>query len=112
MFARLIEKESGYKAHALRKNRNGTFDRGIAQFNSRYMADFYWFDNDGKEFDPMKPHEALPVAARYLRRLYDATGDWWMAAAAYECGLTAVREGRVPERTARAADFVTGRDER
>ncbi len=109
LFARLIEKESAYREQAVRKNRNGTFDYGMAQLNSRYLPDFQWFDNDGKPFDPMKPEEALPVAARYLRRLYDATGDWWMAVAAYECGLTKVREGRVPDSTARTSDFVTGR---
>jgi soluble lytic murein transglycosylase-like protein len=108
LFARLIERESGWDPLALNHNRNGTKDLGIAQFNDRYLPDFTWFDNDGKTFNPWKPTEALPVAARYLRRLYDATHNWRDAVLAYNAGLSRVREGNVPSSSVRHADFVMG----
>ena len=106
ILARVIEKESKWKPNAVGKNRNGTKDLGIAQFNSAYLTDFYWFDNGGQEFDPFVPEEAIPVAAKYLKRLHKATGDWWMAVAAYECGLTKVRQNRIPEQTIRNTNRV------
>jgi hypothetical protein len=108
LFARLIEKESSWRPRVTKKNNNGTTDLGIAQFNSKYLTDYYWFDNYGKKFDPMKPEEALPVSARYLKRLYNATGDWWLAVAAYECGLTRVLENRIPIQTVINTDKVLG----
>lgn len=106
VLARLLEKESSWKHDAVNKNTNGTYDLGIAQFNNAYLTDYYWFDNYGLWFDPFNPDEAIPVAARYLRRLYRVTNDWWMAVAAYECGLTRVKQDRIPEQTIRNTNRV------
>ena len=108
LFARLIDRESKWNAKALRKNRNGTKDIGIAQFNSAYLSDFVWFDNDGKPFDPWVPAEALPVAARYVRRLYRATKDWKETVMAYNAGLGAVRRGQSPSSTLLHAEIIMG----
>lgn len=37
--------------------------------------------------DPFNPSEAIPYAAKYLRELYDKTGSWKMALAAYNWGI-------------------------
>ena len=107
-FARLLEMESNFVANARNKNRNGTIDKGIPQFNSAFMSDFVWFDNEGRPFDPDDPSEAIPVAARYLRRLYRATGSWWLAFASYNCGLSKVQRGNIPLSTKERTDFIFG----
>jgi len=97
LFSRLIEKESSWNPKAYRKNKNGSKDIGIAQFNNKYIADYIWFDNDGKKFDPWNAFESIPVMARYLKRLYDATSDWSLAVLAYNAGLSRVLENKVPK---------------
>jgi soluble lytic murein transglycosylase-like protein len=37
--------------------------------------------------DPLDPAQAIPAAGAYLRRLYDATGTWSKALAAYNWGI-------------------------
>jgi soluble lytic murein transglycosylase-like protein len=97
LLARLIEYESSWNSKTNRKNMNGSRDLGIAQFNDRYLTDYYWFDNGGKKFDPMNPYEAIPVMARYLKRLYRATGEWRLAVLAYNVGLSRVRRWEIPK---------------
>lgn len=99
ILGRLLERESSWRSGAVGVNRDGTRDLGIAQLGERWLSDFAWFDNGGEPFDPFSPAEAIPVAARYLARLHRATGDWRAAVAAYNCGLSRVRAGRIPERT-------------
>ncbi len=110
IFARLIARESGYDPSAVNINRRGrrvvSCDLGIAQLNDQYLPDFEWFDNGGRPFNPMNPDEALPVAARYLARMYRATGSWRLAVAAYNCGLSRLQAGGMPERTVEHVEAV------
>lgn len=99
IFARLVSAESGYQIDLVGVNVDGTRDLGIAQLNSRYLGAFADYFNGGRVFDPFDPAQALPIAARYLADLYHATGDWSRALAAYNCGLSRVLKGQIPERT-------------
>lgn len=99
ILGRILAAESGWSATALGINEDGSRDLGIAQLGERWLADFAWFDNAGQAFDPFLPAEAIPVAARYLARLYRAVGSWPAAVAAYNCGLSRVRGGDIPGRT-------------
>jgi hypothetical protein len=98
LFARLIERESGWKPTLVCND-----DRGIAQFNSNYHD---WFTFKFGDFDPMVPAEALPAAGAYLSWLYGHTGNWTDAVAAWNCGLTRWRSGEWPEITERHVDAV------
>jgi hypothetical protein len=92
--------ESGFHPNALSPPRSdGTQDRGMFQFNDRYLqwyADHY---NDGIAFDPMVPAEAITVAARHIRWLYDRYGHWPDVVMAYNAGLHAVDTGKIPDQT-------------
>jgi soluble lytic murein transglycosylase-like protein len=101
LLARLLEAESGFRPRVVNTNSDGSRDLGIAQLGERWMADFVWFDNGGRGFDPMRPEEAIPVAARYLSRLRRALGSWELAVAAYNAGPGRVERGEIPERTRR-----------
>lgn len=109
-FIRLIRIESNFNKDAKHINyRNGNYhsiDMGIMQFNSMYYNDFMYFDNDGEMFDPYNPYEAIPVACRYLKRLYKVTNDWKLAFAAYNCGLSRVLENSIPKRTKEYIKYI------
>jgi len=102
-FIRLINKESRFDPNALNKNYNKyggivSYDLGIAQLNSKYIEEFefrYKFDH----IDPYDPIISLQVAAVHLRTLYRQTKDWHLAIMAYNCGLSAVQNDRIPEST-------------
>lgn len=102
----VLHEESKYNPLAQNTNTNGSVDHGIAQLNGEFLADFQHFDNDGRPFDPYSPEEAIPVAARYLARLYRATGSWFDAVCAYNAGIGRVRRGTVPRRTWQYAERV------
>jgi soluble lytic murein transglycosylase-like protein len=76
----------------------GRRDLGMFQFNSDYLrwyADAY---NGGRDFDPMVPAEAAPVAARHLRFLYDYYGGHWPTVClAYNAGMAAVDKDEIPD---------------
>jgi len=74
LFVRLIERESRFQPDVV----GVTGDIGIAQLNPR-------FHPRGVAQDPA---QALPYAAKYLRRLYDRFGTWEEAVAAYNWGPT------------------------
>jgi len=99
ILARVISAESAWDPGAIRKNDDGSRDLGIAQLSERWLPDFAWFDNAGAHVDPFDPNQAIPVAARYLARLYRASGDWRSAVAAYNCGLSRVLARAIPERS-------------
>jgi len=85
--SRLIQFESGWNPKATHKNPNGTIDRGIGMLNSVGMADLARWHNNGVPFDPFDWEINLKVSVKHLRFLYNETGSWWSAIAAYNCGL-------------------------
>jgi len=106
VLGRLIEWESGWDSACVRANPNGTTDFGLMQLNSRYLADYRWRYNGDRAFDPLDPGDNLAVGMRYLRHLYDVTGNWYDAVCAYNAGLSRVRSGEVPEKTIMYANWV------
>ncbi len=79
LLARLLYQESRYRTDIITgatRSRAGAV--GIAQFMPATAAEL--------GIDPLDPRQAIPAAARYLRRLYDRFGDWKMALAAYNWG--------------------------
>jgi soluble lytic murein transglycosylase-like protein len=91
--------ESGFDPLALSPpSTHGRQDLGMFQFNSDYLrwyADTY---NMGNDFDPMVPDEAVLIAARHLRFLYDYYGGHWPTVClAYNAGMGAVDNDKIPD---------------
>jgi hypothetical protein len=83
-------------------------DEGIGQLNSLYHNEQVELDNNGKEFNPMNPYEAIPVIAHRLYRIYSITANWIITIAEYNCGLTRALKGNFPEVTKRHLAYVFG----
>jgi hypothetical protein len=84
-FVALIHAESSFDPNAIRVNKDGSRDEGIAQFNSATRP-----TNVGL-VDPFNPTNALPAAARYWMQLRAQVGpDPRLIAAAYNAGAGAV----------------------
>lgn len=95
MLERLLWQESRYRDDIIDgrvKSRVGA--AGIAQFMPATAAEF--------GIDPLDPAQAIPAAARYLRRLYGRFGTWTEALAAYNWG-----QGNVARRGLSAAPKET-----
>lgn len=79
MLERLLWQESRYRQDIITgRVRSPAGAMGIAQFMPATAAEF--------GIDPLKPEQAIPAAARYLRRLYNRFGNWTEALAAYNWG--------------------------
>ena len=79
MLERLLWQESRYRHDIITgKVRSSAGAMGIAQFMPLTAAEF--------GIDPLKPEQAIPAAARYLRRLFNRFGNWTEALAAYNWG--------------------------
>lgn len=79
LLARLLYQESRYRTDIITgvtKSSAGAI--GIAQFLPSTAAEM--------GVNPYDPNQAIPGAARYLRRLYDRFGEWRLAIAAYNWG--------------------------
>jgi soluble lytic murein transglycosylase-like protein len=80
MLARLLWQESRYRADIINGSTQSSVGAlGIAQFMPATAADL--------GIDPLNPAQAIPAAARYLRNLYNSTGTWAKALAAYNWGV-------------------------
>ncbi|PZX19897.1 transglycosylase-like protein with SLT domain [Palleronia aestuarii] len=85
LFLRLVQRESGWNARA--KSHKGAL--GLAQLMPETARRL--------KVNPLVPEENLDGGARYLRRQYEAFGDWRLALAAYNAGPGAVQKhGGVP----------------
>lgn len=74
VLARLLQTESGFNPKAT----NPSGAKGIAQIIPKWHP----------SVDPFNPKEAIPYAAKYLRKMYDRFGSWDKALAAYNYGPT------------------------
>lgn len=72
---------------------------GIAQFMPATAAD--------EGIDPLDPTQAIPAAARYLARLYRATGTWAQALAAYNWGIGNVQRKGLSAAPAETVNYYT-----
>jgi len=99
--------ESGLRPDAKSKPRkDGNQDLGIAQHNSRHVAEFARLFNGGVAYDPMNPHEAILITGRILAdHFYTANhganpraASWTFPIAFYNQGLGSVfRQGIMPQ---------------
>jgi hypothetical protein len=90
--------ESGFDPAALSPMReSGHRDVGMFQFNSAYLSWYAETYNAGIAFDPLSPQEAITVAAKHLRFLYDRYGHWPTVFLAYNAGMTAVDTDTIPD---------------
>lgn len=95
MLERLLYQESRYRQDIITgKVRSPAGAMGIAQFMPATAAEF--------GIDPLKPEQAIPAAARYLKRLHNRFGNWTEALAAYNWG-----QGNVARRGLAAAPRET-----
>ena len=93
----LAQAESGFIPRAVSRAAAG----GMWQFLT-WRGNQYGLNQTHFTDDRMDPEQATRAAARHLRDLYHAFGDWYLAIAAYNCGPGAVE--KAVERTG-YADF-------
>jgi soluble lytic murein transglycosylase-like protein len=90
--------ESGFYSQAISPpGAEGRRDLGMFQFNSKYMRWYSDTYNEGKDFDPMDPEEAVIIAAKHIRYLHDYYGHWPTVCLAYNAGIAAVDNDLVPD---------------
>jgi hypothetical protein len=90
--------ESGFDPVAKSPLReSGHRDLGMFQFNSAYLSWYAETYNAGIAFDPLSPEEAITVAAKHLRFLYNRYGRWPTVCLAYNAGMTAVDTDAIPD---------------
>lgn len=97
----LMKENPEFNPEATHKNENGTIDVGMFQLNDRYVwttfKDSYWFDNI--ELDPFNWKHNTYLAVHhieYLQKQLKVMDDVIMA---YNCGIGAVMNGNIPDRT-------------
>jgi soluble lytic murein transglycosylase-like protein len=99
LLCRLITWESGWNPECnrgrARQNRDGSWDLGLAQLNSRNLVLFEGF-NDGRSVDPWDPETAIRIAARLLAANYAELGTWQAAVCAYNVGIGGWLIGKRP----------------
>jgi soluble lytic murein transglycosylase-like protein len=90
--------ESGFCPGAMSPMRESSHqDLGMFQFNSKYLAWYADRYNSGIPFDPMVPEEAAPIAAKHIRYLYERYRRWPTVCLAYNAGMTAVDNDKIPD---------------
>jgi soluble lytic murein transglycosylase-like protein len=90
--------ESGFNPSAISPaGTGGRCDLGMFQFNSKYLEWYAKTYNSGIAFDPLSPWEAAMVTAKHIRFLYDRYGHWPTVCLAYNAGMAAVDNDRIPD---------------
>ena len=101
-FARLLWQESRFRAEEV----SSAGARGIAQFMPQTAVEM------GLR-DPFDPLQAIPVAAKFLRKLHNQFGNLGLAAAAYNAGGGRIekwlsRRSSLPKETRAYVKIITG----
>jgi hypothetical protein len=103
VLAWLLWKESRYNPDIISgAKRSSVGAMGIAQFMPATAREVL-----GSEAAALDPDQAIPGAARYLRRMYNATGTWKEALAAYNWGLGNVQRKGIDNAPAETIDYFT-----
>lgn len=94
------------------KNKSSAGAVGVAQFMERTARDMGLIVND-KVDERTDPHKSIMAQAKYMKWLYEQTGDWKSAVAAYNLGLGGWRDFKagkrgLPRETIEYADVITG----
>ncbi len=103
LLAWLLWKESRYLPNVINgttRSRVGAL--GIAQFMPATAR-----EQLGSEAAALDPSKAIPGAARYLAWLYNSTGSWTLALAAYNWGIGNVRRKGLAAAPAETRDYYT-----
>ncbi len=80
LLARLLYQESRYRTDIINgATKSSAGAAGIAQFMPATAAEMH--------INPLDPYQAIPASAVYLRRQYNALGNWADALGAYNFGL-------------------------
>lgn len=95
-----------YKINKVGKKYIDSIDEGIGQQNSKWHKEFVRLDNNGIEFNPRNPYEAIPVIAHHLYRMYKITNNWKITIAGYNCGLSRALTEDYPAITKAHIDYV------
>lgn len=81
---RLEISESGGDSQAENHN-GGTVDKGKYQVRMRFVQ-YYGWRFGIPNFDPRDDVQSAIFAVRYMRYLYDLSGDWMISVMMYKCG--------------------------
>lgn len=97
----LMVENPEFNTEAVHRNVNGTIDCGLFQLNDRYVwtdfKDAYWFDNI--ELDPFNWKHNTYLAVHHISYLVKKLKVVDEAVMAYNCGITAVMSGVIPDST-------------
>jgi hypothetical protein len=99
LLARVLFQESRFREDIITGQLNSpTGAQGIAQFMPATARDL--------GVDPLNPNSAIPGAAKYLRSLFDQTGDWVKAVAAYNWGIGNVKRKGLAAAPAETRQYI------
>lgn len=99
LLARLLYQESRFREDIITgRTRSSAGAVGIAQLMPATAREL--------GVDPLNPSQAINAAARYLRRQFDAFGDWTRALAAYNWGPGNVQRRGLDKAPKETRDYV------
>jgi len=96
VYKAVLWQESRFRQNTLNYNRDGSYDFGIAQLNSRYFP--LWKDYGGWDIRTTWGN-AYVGAKFFLSLVKNYSGDYYKALLAYNCGMGNVARGTVPKVT-------------
>lgn len=100
LLARVLYQESRFRPDIISgATRSSVGAQGIAQFMPATAADL--------GIDPLDPFQAIPAAAKYLRQLFNQTGSWDRALAAYNWGVGNVQRKGIDAAPLETRNYVS-----
>lgn len=109
IMAKIALCESSWRKWAKGGNEEKGFDLGLMQLNTRSIPTFEKLFNKGNKIDPYNERTAMRIACAYISDLYKQTGNYYLAVAAYNCGINAVKRKKIPESTYKYVSKVFGK---